>query len=168
MADEEKQPQKEIIQVTSLDQLGTQKVILEIETQDSILQIPAHTLTYAQWVACQREIPAPNPPEFAGKGGVIYDRENPDFQRKQDEWNEKVAMLRVLKCLDIPIMGSTQDERLSVLVNTLGAQVTRSVINGLTLAHTGGLARIRNRAETFQQNGDRHSPDMSGEGLASA
>lgn len=157
MADEEK---KEIIQVTSLEQLGSQKVNLVIELPDAVLHIPAHTMTYAQWIACAREVPQPNPPEFAGKGNVFYNREDPDFRRRMDEWNDQVAMLRVLKCLDIPIEGNTQDEKLATLTNKLGAQVTLAIVGGLTRAHTGGLARVQSRADTFLGNGTGDTPDM--------
>lgn len=147
--------------VVDLSQLGTRDVEIELEYPNTILVIPARTLTFSEWNQCDRdEPPIARVQVGAGREGPIYDDKNPDYLMAQEERRERVIYRQVVKSLRIPIHGETVEQKMQYLKDTLGVPAMAAIISGISQAHTRVKARIQNRADSFRDNGVGHAPNL--------
>jgi hypothetical protein len=151
---EKKAEEKSHRLITSLSELRGQAVNVELELPDGeVVQIPIHTLTYAEWQRIEREVPQPPVPVLHGAKGSMPDRNDPEYQKAMSLWNEQVMYRRVLAALEIEIEGATADEKVKNLQETISTPMMMGLIAALSQAHFANRAQVVARSKTFHNGG---------------
>lgn len=153
-----KASEREIVQVKTLRDMRIEKATIEYDIGPEFpkFMIPIRFLTYAEWVACAREIPAPTPPNFGGTKGTVYDYQAPSYIQEVQTYNDKVMYRRLARCLMVEFEGITDQEKVAEIEKELGAGAAKTVYWILDSYHDRRMAQVTNRAHTFHNGTVAH------------
>jgi hypothetical protein len=146
---------KPVIEIASLDDLGTLDIHAEVEHGNQFIRIPMRTLTYFEWQEIGLQVPTPTPPIMGvnKQGSPQYDRNNPDYIATLQRAENERTYRRLARSLKIVVPGETDAEKADALKRTLDTNVTRQLVALLLKFAVEGEARIAARADTFHANG---------------
>lgn len=137
--------------ITSLLQLPSRDVPvkIEIEGQDDPIVIPCRALTLKRYQEIGRMVADVQPPSMAGKTGMMYDWQNPDYRAKQEAVQEQRNMLRLAEFVQADIPGASLQEKADWMADNLEMGVIYALKSAMDRTLQGGGAAVNARAETF-------------------
>lgn len=140
----------------TFDDLRPVDIIAELQHGDRNLEIPLRTLTYAQWNQIGIDIPAATPPPMGvdKNNRPIFDYNNPQYIAQMEEVGQQRTYARLLASLRIEVPGTTKEEKIKSLRESLDANVVRQLLEVIGQFALKGEARVKHRAETFHEAGD--------------
>lgn len=138
--------------ITSLTQLPSRDmpVRIEIEGQEDAIVIPCRALTFRRYQEVGRLVADATPPTMAGKNGVLYDWQNPDYRAKQEAIQEQRNMLRLAEFVRADIPGDTLEAKAEWMASELEMGVVYALKAAMDKTLQGGGAAVNARAGTFQ------------------
>lgn len=142
--------------VTSLQDVDTVAVVVEVEDNGEILTFPMRLLSHFEHLEIGYEVPNPAPPIMGINPTTRLpqpDRNDPTYlvnmQRAETERNYR----RLAASLDIEIPGDTLAEKADALKRALNTNIMRQLLTTMISKAVEGEARIQDRAATFHRNG---------------
>ena len=138
--------------ITSLTQLPSRDlpVTIEIEGQDEMIVIPCRALTFRRYQEIGRMVPDVAPPTMAGKNGILYDWQNPEYKAKQEAVQEQRNMLRLAEFVQADIPGNTLQDKADYIANELEMGVVYALKSAMDKTMQGGGASVSAREANFQ------------------
>jgi hypothetical protein len=157
----EQKPPKPRRLATSLADLKSPEFSLILEYEDYELEVPIRVPSAHEWNEIGRSVPQPVPP--------IHDVDNdPGYLQRTQEAQEEITYRRLLVCIQLPVEGDTQEEKIAALKAALGVSAFWQINNKIGEQIAEGTARIVNRSETFHRDGDHDPAGVPGERLDAA
>lgn len=150
---------------TSLADLAAPKINAVLEYDEYDLVVPIRIPSAHEWNQIGYSVQAPVPPVNGVDGNKrpIYDRNDPGYLRRMAEAEEERTYRRLLACIELPIEGDTQEEKLDALRAAIGVNAFWKLNTLISEQIAEGQSRIINRAETFHGNGTGDVAGVPGE-----
>ena|SRR5690554_4105112 len=137
--------------LTDLTQLPGRDIDVRIELDGGqAIVIPCRALTFKRYQEIGRMVTDPMPPVMAGPKGKIYDFQDPVYQSKRDEANERRRYLRLAEFVRAEMPGETLQEQADWLADHLEMGILMALARQMDSTLSGGMAAIEARAATFQ------------------
>ena len=138
--------------ITSLLQLPGRDVpvTIEIEGQNDPIVIPCRALTFRRYQEVGRMVTDAAPPTMAGKNGVIYDWQNPDYRARQEAVQEQRNLLRLAEFVRAEIPGDNLQAKADWMMDNLEMGVVYALKAAMDKTLQGGGAAVNARAGAFQ------------------
>lgn len=138
--------------ISSLTQLPSRDVPvrIEIEGQANPVIIPCRALTFRRYQEIGRMVPDVAPPSMAGKTGVMYDWQNPEYKAKQEAAQEQRNMLRLAEFIQADIPGNTLQDKADYIASELEMGVVYALKSAMDKTIQGGGASVSAREANFQ------------------
>ena len=157
-----KKQEKTARRITSLDAFQTETFTAVIDVDGDLWEIPCRELTYVEFNETTKEITYPQPEEWAGPTGKVYLTNDPVYQQKRGEADQKVALRRVAKMMDFP--DQTVDQKVEAL-----SRAPMALVMGLTAIltrrHFAKEARIESLSHSFHSGGSGNGTHPETDGL---
>lgn len=165
MADEPEKKARPQRRATSLTDLASPKIDAILEYEDYDLVVPIRIPSAHEWNQIGYSVLAPVPPinGVDSNKRPVYDRNDPGYLRRLAEAEDERTYRRLLACIELPVEGETQDEKLASLRAALGPNAFWKLNALISQKLQEGEARIVNRAETFHGNGTGDPAGVPGE-----
>lgn len=148
-------PAKPHVTVTSLADVESVDIVVEVEDNDAILTFPMRLLSHFEWMDIGLQVPNPVPPTMGvdKQGRPLFDRNNPTFKAEVDRAELERNYRRLAESLKIDIPGNSLVEKAETLKRSLNFNVCRQLIGAMIGKAAEGMWRVQERADSFQRNG---------------
>lgn len=145
--------------ITTLADLDTVDVMVEIEDNGEVLEFPLRLLKHYEWMEIGFEVPEPAPPIMGTdkQGRPLFDHNNPDYKIAVEKAQLERNYRRLAASLKIDIPGDTRAEKVAALQKTLSYNICNKLFGAILQKAAEGKWRVQERAETFHSSRNGNS-----------